>query len=116
MFSLVNKFLPGLSHRMLSLLQMTEEEEEQMHSSHQGIMDTIKEPFVKHMDQEEGKKARRVKWLPPGVRGVVVGRNSQFFEEELGDEDLELLGVLEYRATRILVVLVIMVGFELQSR
>jgi hypothetical protein len=53
-------------------------------------------------DAEEAKQAERVKWLPPGVRGVVVGRNSQIYDEELDVEDLELFAAIEYRALSLL--------------
>lgn len=61
-------------------------------------------------DGREAKEAERVRWLPPGVRGIVVGRNSQFFEEELGDDELEMLGLLEYRAAKLLVILLVVVS------
>lgn len=43
-----------------------------------------------------------VSWLPEGVGGLVVGRNSRFFSEELEDEELEQVGGVEYRALRFL--------------
>lgn len=60
-------------------------------------------------DAEEAKHAERVKWLPPGVRGVVVGRNSQIYDEELDVEDLELFAAIEYRALSLLMGLLLFV-------
>lgn len=70
----------------------------------------LKRPFKDHHDKEEAKEAARARWLPPGVRAVVVGRNSQFFEEELEDDELELLGALEYRALNLMAVILIAVS------
>jgi len=42
------------------------------------------------------------RWMPDTLASLVVGRNSRFFTEELDDEDLELIGGVEYRALRLL--------------
>ena len=42
------------------------------------------------------------RWMPDTLTSLVVGRNSRFFTEELDDEDLELIGGVEYRALRLL--------------
>ena len=36
------------------------------------------------------------RWLPSGVKELVIGRNSDFNTDELTDEQLEELGGLEY--------------------
>ena len=60
--------------------------------------------------QNEQKAAAAAPWLPAGFCNIVVGRNSDFFEEELDDEELEMLGCLEYRCTRLLTILLIIVS------
>lgn len=47
-------------------------------------------------------RARMATWLPENIGGLVVGRNSRFFTEELDDEEVEQLGGVEYRALRLL--------------
>lgn len=74
------------------------------------LAEELKKPFKDRLDKEEAKEAAQAKWLPPGVRAVVVGRNSQFFEEELDDDELELLGALEYRALNLMAVILIVVS------
>ncbi|WVW80474.1 hypothetical protein I302_102456 [Kwoniella bestiolae CBS 10118] len=46
------------------------------------------------------------KWMPEGLGGMVIGRNSRFWSEELDDEELEQIGGVEYRALRLLSYLV----------
>ena len=46
---------------------------------------------------------RSAKWMPEQLRGLVIGRNSRFFTEELSDDELEQVGGVEYRALRLLV-------------
>ena len=41
-------------------------------------------------------------WLPDGIDGLIIGRNSEFYTDELTDEQLEHLGGIEYRALRFL--------------
>jgi hypothetical protein len=41
-------------------------------------------------------------WMPSKISGLVIGRNSRFFTEELDDEELQELGGVEYRALRLL--------------
>jgi hypothetical protein len=41
-------------------------------------------------------------WLPDSIDGLIIGRNSEFFTDELTDEQLERLGGIEYRALRFL--------------
>lgn len=85
--------------------------DEGIHSSHpfKTLGKLVSKSLGDHEDANEDRQASHAKWLPPGVRSVVVGRNSQFFEEELNDEDLELLGALEYQATRLLTILLVVV-------
>ncbi|WVR05584.1 hypothetical protein IAU60_002603 [Kwoniella sp. DSM 27419] len=45
-------------------------------------------------------------WMPAELAGLVVGRNSRFWTEELDDTDLEQIGGVEYRALRLLSYLV----------
>jgi hypothetical protein len=42
------------------------------------------------------------RWMPASLNGLVIGRNSRFYTEELSDEDLEQLGGVEYRALQVL--------------
>jgi hypothetical protein len=57
-------------------------------------------------------KAQVAKWMPENLGGLVIGRNSRFYTEELGDEELEVLGGVEYRALRLLGYLVGAVSFS----
>lgn len=43
-----------------------------------------------------------VSWLPEGFGGLLIGRNSRFYTEELDDAELEQVGGVEYRALRFL--------------
>ncbi|KAK8865627.1 hypothetical protein IAR55_000772 [Kwoniella newhampshirensis] len=47
-------------------------------------------------------KGSVAKWMPEGLTGLVVGRNSRFWTEELEDEELEQIGGVEYRALKLL--------------
>lgn len=51
-------------------------------------------------------------WLPDGVDGLIIGRNSEFYTDELTDEQLEHLGGIEYRALRFLSYFVFIVSVE----
>lgn len=46
------------------------------------------------------------RWLPESISGLVIGRNSRFWVHELSDEELEVIGGVEYRALRVLSYLV----------
>ena len=61
----------------------------------------------------EQVKATVVRWMPDQLAGLVVGRNSRFFSEELDDRDLEQLGGVEYRALTMLSYLVPAVSIAL---
>jgi hypothetical protein len=41
-------------------------------------------------------------WLPGSIDGLIIGKNSEFYTDELTDEQLERLGGIEYRALRFL--------------
>ena len=51
-------------------------------------------------------------WIPDGIDGLIIGRNSDFYTDELTDEQLEWLGGIEYRALRFLSYLVFAVSVE----
>ncbi|ORY22841.1 cation transport protein-domain-containing protein [Naematelia encephala] len=106
-YHLLHRTFPTLYTSLDNLLRHYETEG--VHSSHpiRSLGKALGRPIEDHRDANEEIRAKNAKWLPPGVRGVVVGRNSQFFEEELDDEDLELIGALEYRATTVLTILLI---------
>lgn len=53
-------------------------------------------------DWSSSVKEHVVSWLPDGFGGLVIGRNSRFFTEELEDERVEQIGGVEYRALRFL--------------
>ncbi|OBZ78732.1 hypothetical protein A0H81_00276 [Grifola frondosa] len=57
---------------------------------------------------ERTKRQKSMKRLGENLRGLVIGRNSDFNTEYLSDEQLEELGGLEYRALRLLSYLVIL--------
>lgn len=76
----------------------------------QSFEQAVEPSLEKRKDVREARHAERVKWLPPGVRGVVVGRNSQIYDEELDVEDLELFAAIEYRALSLLTALVFVVS------
>ena len=107
---LFNRLFPSTVSRVSSMIRRYEEDG--LHSSHpvRELGKMIQKPFADHEDKCEKREAQHAKWLPPGVRAVVVGRNSQFFEEELNDDDLALLGALEYRATSVLTYLLVAVS------
>ncbi|WVF71000.1 hypothetical protein IAT40_005796 [Kwoniella sp. CBS 6097] len=54
----------------------------------------------------EAIKGSVAKWMPEGLGGLIVGRNSRFWTEELDDEELEQIGGVEYRGLRLLSYLV----------
>lgn len=99
------------SYRYLSAL-LSRTEADAAYSPHplRDLAEELKRPFKDHHDKEEAKEAASARWLPPGIRAVVVGRNSQFFEEELEDDELELLGALEYRSMNLMAVILIAVS------
>lgn len=76
----------------------------------QSVEQAISGPFKNYRDSAEAKEAEKVRWLPPGVRGVVVGRNSQIYDEELDNDDLELFAAIEYKALKVLTYFVIAVS------
>ena len=51
-------------------------------------------------------------WLPGSIDGLIVGRNSEFYTDQLTDDQLEQLGGIEYRALRFLSYFVFAVSAE----
>lgn len=80
--------------------------------------DTIQpnDPETGSDDSLGGIKATVARWMPEKLGGLVIGRNSRFFSEELDDEELEELGGVEYRALRLLSYLVPAVRPVMDSR
>jgi hypothetical protein len=80
-------------------------------NSRRRVFDKDEHPgFKRHRegDMERGGawgdqvRAHVAHWMPENLGGLVIGRNSRFYTEELGDEELEQLGGVEYRALRLL--------------
>lgn len=105
------KVFPQTFSRISAIIRKNEDETTHTPHSFKKLEKTVKDTFAGYKDDAEEKKANKVRWLPPGLRSVVVGRNSQFFEEELHDDDLLVLGSLEYRATRLLSLILVIVSF-----
>ncbi|CDO70946.1 hypothetical protein BN946_scf184829.g55 [Trametes cinnabarina] len=59
----------------------------------------------------ERSTSKEIKWLSDSLKDLVIGRNSEFYIEELTDEQLEELGGIEYRALRLLSYIVILQYF-----
>lgn len=53
-------------------------------------------------DWSDAVRQKVASWLPDGINGLLIGRNSRFYTEELEDEELEQIGGVEYRALRFL--------------
>jgi len=51
-------------------------------------------------------------WLPDGIDGLTIGRNSDFYTDGLTDEQLEQLGSIEYHALSFLSYFVFAVSVE----
>jgi len=63
-----------------------------------------------------GRKQRQnryLSWLPSSIDGLIVGRNSEFYTDQLTDEQLERLGGIEYRALRFLSYFIFAVSVEI---
>jgi hypothetical protein len=73
-------------------------------------MTLLTNPNVKTKDDNDSESSLgwsdivtgAARWMPDTLASLVVGRNSRFFTEELDDEELELIGGVEYRALRLL--------------
>lgn len=65
-------------------------------------------------DWSDAVRHRIVSWLPEGIAGLIVGRNSHFFTDELDDDELEQIGGVEYRALRFLSYFVATVSLQLR--
>lgn len=108
---LLLRLISPKSHSYISnTLRQGEYEAEHTPHPLQDIGKAIKRPFKDKKAFGQDRQRRAAKWLPRGVRGVVTNEKSQFFEEELGEEDLEILGVLEYRATKLMAYILIAVS------
>jgi hypothetical protein len=111
--ALIHFILPKTTHRVYGLIAQNPQSRG-LRWAHpvQSVEEAINKPIQAHRDAEEAKHAERVRWLPPGVRGVVVGRNSQIYDEELELDDLELFAAIEYRALNVFVWLIFVVGIS----
>jgi hypothetical protein len=111
--ALVNAISPKTANRVYSFVA-EDPQARSLRWAHpfQSVEQAVGPSMKSKRDAEEAKHAERVKWLPPGVRGVVVGRNSQIYDEELDVEDLELFAAIEYRALSLLTGLLLIVSFE----
>lgn len=111
LIALVHAVLPKTTHRVYGLIAQ-DPQSRGLRWAHpvQSFEEAVNKPIQAYRDAEEAKQAERVRWLPPGVRGVVVGRNSQIYDEELDLEDLELFAAIEYKALNVLTWLVIVVS------
>lgn len=108
---LLLRLISPKSHSYISnTLRQGEYEAEHTPHPFQDIGKAIKRPFKDKKASGQDRQRSAAKWLPRGVRGVVTNEKSQFFEEELGEEDLEILGVLEYRATKLMAYILIAVS------
>lgn len=108
--ALFHAILPRTTHRVYGLIAQNPQYRglRWVHPV-QSFEEAIDKPIEARRDAAEAKHAERVKWLPPGVRGVVVGRNSQIYDEELDLDDLELFAAIEYKALKLLTWLIIVV-------
>lgn len=70
------------------------------HTNALGFVDRAWNRIVTHW-RTHGQR-RYLSWLPDGIDGLTIGRNSEFYTDELTDEQLEQLGGIEYRALRFL--------------
>jgi len=57
---------------------------------------------VGHEENWSASNKHATRWMPERLNGLIVGRNSRFFTEELDDDELQQLGGVEYRALRLL--------------
>ena len=75
-----------------------------MHTNAFGFIDRTWNRIVTNL-RVHGQR-HYLSWLPDSIDGLIVGRNSEFYTDELTDEQLEHLGGIEYRALRFLSYLV----------
>ncbi len=57
---------------------------------------------IGHEESRSQAMKHATRWMPEQLNGLVVGRNSRFFSEELDDNELEQIAGVEYRALRLL--------------
>ena len=70
---------------------------------HRGTLGSIERAWNKVAAYGRNHGQRRyLSWLPGSIDGLIVGRNSEFYTDQLTDEQLEHLGGIEYRALRFL--------------
>ena len=65
-------------------------------------------------DYSSSLRGKVAHWLPDSLQGLVIGRNSRFYTEDLDDEVIEQLGGVEYKALRFLSWLVPIVSLLLR--
>lgn len=104
----VLRLISPSSHSYLS--DLLRQNDNPSRTPREAIGDAIKKPFKDREEKSERRHALAAAWLPKGVRRVVTNDRSEFFEEELNEEDLEVLGVLEYRATKLMMVILFAVS------
>ena len=80
----------------------------------QGINGAIGDPQSVSLGQSA--RARVAEWMPDRLEGLVVGRNSRFYTEELDEDVIEQLGGVEYKALRLLAWLIPGVSARQSSR
>ena len=71
-----------------------------MHTNAFGFIDRTWNRVVTHWWAH--RQRHYLSWLPDGIDGLIIGQNSEFYTDELTDEQLEHLGGIEYRALRFL--------------
>jgi len=81
-----------------------------VHTNAFGFIDGSWNRIVTHWRNH--RRRRYLSWLPDSIDGLTIGRNSEFYTDELTDEQLERLGGIEYRALRFLSYFVFAVSAE----
>ena len=80
---------------------------------HTGALDSIERAWSRIATYGRNQGQRRyLSWLPGSIDGLIVGRNSEFFTDQLTDDQLEHLGGIEYRALRFLSYFIFAVSVE----
>jgi hypothetical protein len=75
-------------------------------SPHTPTLPSLHEMHMAEESWTDSIKSQVARWMPESLNGLVIGRNSRFYTEELSDDELEQLGGVEYRALRTLSYLV----------
>ncbi|KAI0761664.1 TrkH-domain-containing protein [Trametes elegans] len=63
---------------------------------------------LQEMSMRRRSSSKDMKWLSDSLKDLVIGRNSDFYTDELTDEQLEELGGIEYQALKLLSYIVIL--------